>query len=90
MVGLAQFASQLSLMNPFEKHQQDLIAAKLLVGKTVTAQRPNTHNEANKITGVVVSVRECIEDYYSLRPSRILIDINRNGTITPCEFQSIF
>jgi hypothetical protein len=76
-------------MNIFDKHYQNLAQAKNLVGQCVTGQRPNTYNAENKINGIAVSVRECITGYDSLKPARILVDINHNGTITPCDLDSV-
>jgi hypothetical protein len=67
----------------------NITEAKSLIGKRVSGQRPNTFNEANRVFGVVVSVRESISDYGSWKPFDILVDIENSGTVTPCLIDSV-
>ena len=60
-----------------------------MVGSVATGQRPGTYDLGNKITGIVISVRESISDYTSSKPSQILVDIQHDGTVTPCCLETV-
>ncbi len=76
-------------MNIYEKHFQKLAEAKAMVGNRATGQRPGTYDARNKVTGLVVGVRESISDYTSSKLSEILVDIQHSGTVTPCYLETV-
>ena len=74
-------------MNPIELHTINLNKANSWINKTVISKRPGIFDNKDNITGIVVSVRETITDYNNPFYAEILVDIQLNGTVTPCYFK---
>lgn len=76
-------------MNSIEKHFSDLREAKKMIGCKAIGQRPGTFDDANKVLGIVDSVRETVSSYNSHSSCDIVIDIRHGNTVTPCLYSDV-